>query len=56
MDGLGSTGGFKLQVQDRGDSGPDALQAAADRVVEQGNADPGLEGLYTSYRARTAGR
>jgi multidrug efflux pump subunit AcrB len=53
VEGLGTAGGFKIVIEDRGDSGPDALQAAADRVVEQGNADPGLEGLYTSYRART---
>ena len=30
VDGLGSTGGFKLQVQDRGDAGFEALQGAAE--------------------------
>jgi multidrug efflux pump len=53
VEGLGTAGGFKLVVEDRGDSGMDALQAAADRVVEQGNADRTLQGLYTSFRART---
>jgi multidrug efflux pump subunit AcrB len=53
VEGLGTAGGFKIVIEDRGDAGPDALQAAADRVVERGNADPELEGLYTSYRART---
>ncbi len=53
VEGLGTAGGFKIVVEDRGDTGPDALQAVADRVVERGNADPGLEGLSTSFRART---
>jgi multidrug efflux pump subunit AcrB len=53
VEGLGTAGGFKLVVEDRGEFSPDALQAAADRVVESGNADSQLEGLYTSYRART---
>jgi multidrug efflux pump subunit AcrB len=53
VEGLGTAGGFKIVVEDRGDSDPDALQAVADRVVQKGNNDPGLEGLYTSFRART---
>jgi multidrug efflux pump subunit AcrB len=53
VEGLGTAGGFKIVVEDRGDTGPDALQAVADRVVERGGADPNLDGLYTSYRART---
>jgi multidrug efflux pump len=53
VEGLGTAGGFKIVVEDRGDSGPDALQAAADRVVDKGRTDPQLEGLYTSFRART---
>jgi multidrug efflux pump len=53
VEGLGTAGGFKIVIEDRGDSGPDALQAAADRVVDRGGRDPQLDGLYTSYRART---
>src|SRR5262249_28248135 len=52
VEGLGTAGGFKIVVEDRGDSGPDALQAVADRIVDRGNADRSLEGLYTSFRAR----
>ncbi len=53
VEGLGTAGGFKIVVEDRGDTGADALQAAADRVVERGNNDAQLDGLYTSFRART---
>ena len=49
VDGLGSTGGFKLQVQDRRGAGLMALQGAANLVAEQGNADPKLQGLFTSF-------
>jgi len=53
VEGLGTAGGFKIVIEDRGDSGADTLQAAADRVVEAGRTDDALEGLYTSFRART---
>jgi multidrug efflux pump subunit AcrB len=53
VEGLGTAGGFKIVVEDRGDSGPYTLEAAANKVVEEGRADPGLTGLYTSYRANT---
>ncbi len=49
VDGLGSTGGFKLQVQDRRGAGLTALQGATALVAEQGNADPKLQGLFTSF-------
>ncbi len=51
VDGLGSTGGFKLQVQDRGGLGLEALQGAVANVVEQGNAQPGLAGLFSTFSA-----
>ena len=51
VDGLGSTGGFTMQLQDRGARGYDALQAAADEVVAAASQKPGLVGLYSSFRA-----
>ncbi len=52
VDGLGSTGGFKLQVQDRGGSGPEALEGGVQSLAEQGNAQRGrLTGLFTSFTA-----
>ncbi len=49
VDGLGSTGGFKLQIQDRRGAGLKALQGATALVAEQGNADPRLQGLFTTF-------
>jgi multidrug efflux pump len=51
VEGLGTTGGFKLQLQDRGDLGPEALQAAAETIIEKGTVQPGLVGLFSSFRA-----
>jgi multidrug efflux pump subunit AcrB len=53
VEGLGTAGGFKIIVQDTGDSGLPALQEAADKVVSAGAADPHLRGLFTSFRADT---
>jgi multidrug efflux pump len=51
IDGLGSTGGFKMQVQDRSGAGPEALQGAVLNVVAKGNSQPGLVGLFSSFTA-----
>ncbi len=51
VDGLGSTGGFKLQVQDKGSLGLEALQAAVTDLAEKGNAQPGLTGLFSTFSA-----
>jgi multidrug efflux pump len=55
IDGLGSTGGFKLQVQDRASvpppQGPRMLQGAVATLVRAGNSQPGLLGLFSSYSA-----
>ena len=53
VDGLGNAGGFKLMVEDRGNRGLADLQAAADSVVVEGTATPGLQGVFTSLRADT---
>jgi hydrophobe/amphiphile efflux-1 (HAE1) family protein len=53
IDGLGNAGGFKLMVEDRGNLGLADLQKASDRIVAEGNATPGLRGLFTSSRAET---
>jgi multidrug efflux pump len=51
IDGLGSTGGFKLQVQDRAGLGLESLQGAVANVVSKGNSQPGLVGLFSSFSA-----
>jgi multidrug efflux pump subunit AcrB len=53
VDGLGTTGGFKLIVEDRANLGLEYLQQYSDRIVERGNRTPGLQGLFNSSRANT---
>jgi multidrug efflux pump len=53
IDGLGTTGGFKLIVEDRGNLGPAELQRVSDQVVSRGNRTSGLQGLFNSSRADT---
>lgn len=47
--GLGTTGGFKLQIQDRGDLGYEALDNIMKDVTSKANADPALVGVYSNY-------
>ncbi|HEV3118633.1 MAG TPA: efflux RND transporter permease subunit, partial [Gemmataceae bacterium] len=51
IDGLGSTGGFKLQVMDRSGAGLEALEGAVANVAGKGNSQPGLVGLFSSFSA-----
>ncbi|AMV20862.1 efflux RND transporter permease subunit [Planctomyces sp. SH-PL14] len=67
VQGLGTTGGYKFLVQDRGGYGTKALQEATDKLLnaayaemapkkdDKGNPLPGspLTGLFTTYRATT---
>jgi multidrug efflux pump len=59
VDGLGTTAGFKLIVEDRGDTGPTELEAAARAVVDATNdraeTAPRAEvrDAFTGYRADT---
>src|SRR5207247_3194565 len=45
VDGLGNTGGFKLQVQDRADAGPAAPRGGAEAMIRAGSAQPGPGGV-----------
>ena len=53
VDGLGTAGGFKIVVQDRGDLGLQQIQDTANGIVARGSEDPSLRGLFTSFRANT---
>ncbi|MFO0844237.1 MAG: efflux RND transporter permease subunit [Gemmataceae bacterium] len=53
VEGLGTAGGFKLIVQDTGDNGLSDLQKSAEEVVAAGEANPHLQGVFTSFRADT---
>src|SRR5262249_6846080 len=56
-DGLGTTAGFKMIIEDRASLGLDTLQRVSDAVVQQGNATadktPGVQGLFNGSRANT---
>src|SRR5258705_6924589 len=49
VDGLGSTGGFKLQVQDRRGAGLRSLAGSVQNLAFQGGQDPSLGGLFSSF-------
>jgi multidrug efflux pump len=49
VEGLGSTGGFKLQVQDRRSAGLRSLQGSVESLADEANRDPRLAGLFTSF-------
>ncbi len=53
IDGLGTTGGFKMIVEDRGDLGIGNLQRVADQIVDRGNRTEGLYGLFNNSRVNT---
>jgi multidrug efflux pump subunit AcrB len=53
LEGLGNAGGFKLMIEDRGNTGLDALQETADRVVLAAEQSPELANPFTSFRAET---
>ena len=49
VQGLGTVGGFKLQVQDRTDQGYGALDDAMKQVLAKAWAAPELTGVFSSY-------
>jgi multidrug efflux pump len=49
IDGLGSTGGSKLHVQDRRAAGLRALEGGVQSIVEAGQRDPTYAGLFSSF-------
>ena len=54
VEGLGTAGGFKIVVEDvGGNESEQDLQDVADQIIQKGDQTPGLEGLFTSFRART---
>lgn len=47
--GLGTTGGFKLQIQDRANQGYKALDDVVSQVKNKANQDPALMQVYSNY-------
>ncbi|HXC60462.1 MAG TPA: multidrug efflux RND transporter permease subunit [Steroidobacteraceae bacterium] len=50
IQGLGSMGGFKLNVEDRGNAGSQALYEAIQQVIAKAATDPALAGVYSTYQ------
>jgi multidrug efflux pump len=46
---LGSTGGFKLQVQDRRGAGLRSLQGAVQNLADESRSQPGLVGVFSTF-------
>jgi HAE1 family hydrophobic/amphiphilic exporter-1 len=51
IQGLGTVGGFEMQVQDRGGTGLELLQQSTLDLVGEGAKNPVLTGLNTTFRA-----
>jgi multidrug efflux pump subunit AcrB len=51
--GLGTAGGFKIVIEDRGDLGMDTLQATSEKILAHAEETQRLAGLFTSLRADT---
>jgi multidrug efflux pump len=48
--GLGTLGGFKLNVEDRQNRGSEALYAAVQQAIGEAYKDPRLAGVFSSYQ------
>jgi multidrug efflux pump len=53
VQGLGTTGGFKLQIEDRSSLGYEALDAALKEFLGRAYQAPELAGLFSSYQINT---
>jgi hydrophobe/amphiphile efflux-1 (HAE1) family protein len=49
VQGLGSAGGFKIMLEDRGGLGPQALEKAARALVAAANKDASFAGVFTLF-------
>ena len=49
--GLSVAGGFEFQLQDRSGGPPRELAQVAQRLIDEGNRAPELQGLFTNFRA-----
>jgi HAE1 family hydrophobic/amphiphilic exporter-1 len=50
--GLGSTGGFRMMVEDRGGLGYRALEAAAQELTEAATKDPAIASAFSNFNTR----
>ena len=48
--GLGTIGGFRMQIEDRGQLGFDELYTQTQKLIAAGRKDPALAGLFSSFQ------
>jgi len=53
VDGLGTAGGFKMMIEDRGPVGLESLQSLTDKLAIEGNNSPMLRGVFTGSQDDT---
>jgi HAE1 family hydrophobic/amphiphilic exporter-1 len=53
IQGIGTSGGFSMMVQDRSGAGPRALEAAVQSLAMAANQQPGLTNVFSFFRATT---
>jgi hydrophobe/amphiphile efflux-1 (HAE1) family protein len=51
--GIGSAGGFRMMIQDRGNAGPGALQQAVYAMMGRANQTPGLQQVFSLFENAT---
>ncbi len=51
LPGIGTAGGVNMQLQDRGGVGIDTLEKTAQEFVADGNAQTGLDSMFTLFRS-----
>ncbi len=51
--GIGTTGGFKMEVQDVHGGEPAELESVAMAIMGQANQTPGLAGVFTTFSTKT---
>ncbi|MDQ2861178.1 MAG: efflux RND transporter permease subunit [Pseudomonadota bacterium] len=51
--GIGSTGGFKLVVEDQGGHGPKALEATVKDLADAANQSADVKGAFVTFNTRT---
>lgn len=49
--GMGNSGGFQLELQDRGGVGLQTIQTFVEEWTADANTQPGLENVYSTFRA-----
>ena len=53
VSGIGTGGGFKMMIEDRGGSGYQALETVAFTMMAKANQAPGIGGAFTTFNTRT---